>query len=447
MKSLFKKLFTKRENDYKGILGAIIGDMVGVPYEFIPWKSLDFDLFSHNSVFSDDTIMTVAVAEWLATGEDLADVMRKWGKAYPYAGYGGMFRCWLFPMNEKEKAPYNSFGNGSGMRVSPCGFFAKSLEEALSLAKASAEVSHNHPEGIKGAAAIAAAIFMAKQGDSKEAIKKYIEQTFEYDLSRTCNDIRPTYKFNEICQTSCPEAIIAFLDSHDYESAIRLAVSLGGDSDTLACMAGGIAAAFYGVPEWIVEEGRKRLSPDLLQMVNKFDDLCEKRATATIEESISAEVESVVATNSVVEPIALESKPICDMSNAVYDREFTPSFITTLKDNEIFVFGSNLSGFHYGGAAHTAHKCFGAVWGEGVGLFGFSYAIPTMLGSAQAIKPYVDDFIRFAAAHPEYRFLVTRIGCGIAGAKVNEIAPMFTKAIGVKNIILPRDFVAIIEQQ
>ena len=274
MRTIFQKLIKKQDVRYKGILGAIIGDMVGVPYEFIPWKSLKFDLFTENSIFSDDTIMTVAVAEWLATGEDLAELMRKWAKVYPYAGSGGMFRFWLFPMNEKEKAPYNSFGNGSGMRVSPCGFFAKSLEEALSLAKASAEVSHNHPEGIKGAQAIAAATFMAKQGESKQAIKEYIEQTFEYDLSRTCNDIRPTYKFNEICQTSCPEAIIAFLDSSDYESAIRLAVSLGGDSDTLACMAGGIAAAYYGVPKRIVEEGRKRLAPDLLQMVDKFDNLC-----------------------------------------------------------------------------------------------------------------------------------------------------------------------------
>lgn len=269
MKNLFSRFFQRKP--YKGIMGAIIGDIVGVPFEFYVHKSTEFELFSKPSELSDDTVMTIAVAEWLLTKGDLPEIMRKWGHAYPRAGYGGMFYHWLFPQREEEKKPYNSYGNGSGMRVSPCGFIAKTLEEALDLAKQSAEVSHNHPEGIKGAQSIAAAIFLARAGKSKEEIKSYIEQTFEYDLSRTCDDIRPEYSFNELCQTSCPEAIIAFLDSHDYESAIRLAVSLGGDADTLACMAGGIAAAYYGVPSWILEEGRKRLPKDLLDIVDKFD--------------------------------------------------------------------------------------------------------------------------------------------------------------------------------
>ena len=272
MNNIFSKLF-QRKPPYKGIMGAIIGDIVGVPYEFKEHKSTEFKLFSQQSQLSDDTVMTVAVAEWLLTSGNLAETMRKWGKSDPYAGYGGMFYRWLFPQNESEKQPYNSYGNGSGMRVSPCGYFAKTLDEALDLAKQSAEVSHNHPEGIKGAQAIASAIFLARSGRHKKEIKRYIENNFNYDLSRTCDDIRPKYSFNECCQTSCPEAIIAFLDSHDYESAIRLAVSLGGDADTLACMAGGIAAAYYGVPQWILKEGRKRLTKEMLEVVDKFDEL------------------------------------------------------------------------------------------------------------------------------------------------------------------------------
>ena len=275
MNNIFSKLFQRKP--YKGIMGAIIGDIGGAPHEFIECKTTLFELFKHSSRYTDDSVMTVAVAEWLLTGENLPDVMRKWGEREPCAGYGGMFYRWLFPMDEEDKQPYNSYGNGSGMRVSPCGYIAKSLYEALDLAKQSAEVSHNHPEGIKGAQAIAAAIYLARTGKSKEEIKEYIEQTFEYDLSRSCDDIRPTYCFNECCQTSCPEAIIAFLDSHDYESAIRLAVSLGGDADTLACMAGGIAAAYYGVPQWILKEGRKRLTKEMLEVVDRFDKLVDKR--------------------------------------------------------------------------------------------------------------------------------------------------------------------------
>ena len=271
MKNIFSKLF--QHKPYKGIMGAIIGDIVGVPYEFNACKTTEFKLFQSSSRYSDDSVMTIAVAEWLLTGENLPDVMRKWGEREPWVGYGTRFIKWLILGTEEDKRPYNSYGNGSGMRVSPCGFIAESLDEALGLAKQSAEVSHNHPEGIKGAQAIASAIFLARSGRHKKEIKRYIENTFDYDLSRTCDDIRPTYCFNECCQTSCPEAIIAFLDSHDYESAVRLAVSLGGDADTLACMAGAIAAAYYGVPQCILKEGRKRLTKEMLEVVDKFDEL------------------------------------------------------------------------------------------------------------------------------------------------------------------------------
>lgn len=254
-----------------GILGAIIGDIAGSRFEFRNEKSTDIKLFTEADYFTDDTVMTIAVADWLLTGASLPNIMRDWGDGYPDRGYGGMFYEWLFPLDESEMGPYNSFGNGAGMRVSPCGYIARTLDEALDLAKQSAEVTHNHPEGIKGAQAIAAAIYLARQHTPKEEIRRYIEKVFGYNLQRTCDDIRPTYEFDVTCQGSCPEAIIAFLDSTDYESAIRLAISLGGDSDTIACMTGGIAAAYYGIPDWMIEKAVKYLSADMIEIINRFD--------------------------------------------------------------------------------------------------------------------------------------------------------------------------------
>ena len=254
-----------------GILGAILGDIAGASFEFRNEKSTDIDLFAASDYFTDDTVMTIAVADWLLTGASLPNIMRDWATEYPNRGYGGMFYEWLFPLDESEMGPYNSFGNGAGMRVSPCGYIARTLNEALNLAKQSAEVTHNHSEGIKGAQAIASAIFLARQHTPKKDIRRYIEHTFGYNLQRTCDDIRPTYEFDETCQGSCPEAIIAFLDSTDYESAIRLAISLGGDSDTIACMTGGIAAAYYGIPDWMVEKAVKYLPADMIDIINRFD--------------------------------------------------------------------------------------------------------------------------------------------------------------------------------
>ena len=260
-----------------GVLGAIVGDIVGSVHEFKRTKTTEFELFQSNSMYTDDTIMTIAVVEWLnsaqqpITNSTLPAIMRKWGRDYRFAGWGGMFRVWLFSPFEADHKPYNSFGNGSGMRVSPCGFYAQSLDEAMELAKLSAEVSHNHPEGIKGAQAIAAAVFLARQHASKEEIREYIESTFGYDLHRTCDQIRPDYEFDETCQRSCPEAIIAFLDSHDFESAIRLAVSLGGDADTIAAMTGGIAAAYYGIPDDMALKAIDYLHADMVEVVAKFE--------------------------------------------------------------------------------------------------------------------------------------------------------------------------------
>ena len=252
----------------KGIIGAVIGDVVGSRFEWSNIKKTDFDLFAPWSKFTDDTVMTVAVAEWLTVGGDLVSIMQKWGRRYPGAGYGGMFSKWL---ETEVPKPYNSYGNGSAMRVSPVGFYAKSLGEALQLAKATAEISHSHPQGIKGAQAIASSIYLALNGKSKEEIKEYVETEFGYNLRRSCDDIRPMYRFDVTCQGSCPQAIIAFLESSDYESAIRLAVSLGGDSDTIACMAGGIAAAFYGVPDDIVVKASEYLSEDIIQTIESFE--------------------------------------------------------------------------------------------------------------------------------------------------------------------------------
>ena len=254
--------------DVKFLCGAMAGDIIGSMYEWHSTKNIDFHLFTPFSKFTDDTVMTVANADWLLTNDCLWVIMQDYGNRFPHAGYGGMFRNWL---REEEPKPYNSFGNGSAMRVSPVGWAFNTLEETLEVAQKSAEVTHNHPEGIKGAQATAACIFLASTGNSKQEIKEYIEKTFGYNLSRTCDEIRPDYHFDVTCQGSVPESIIAFLDSTDYESAIRLAVSLGGDADTMGSITGGIAEAFYGgVPEHIKKEVLKRLPNEFIDVMSRF---------------------------------------------------------------------------------------------------------------------------------------------------------------------------------
>lgn len=254
--------------DVKFLCGAMAGDMIGSFYEFNATKKTDFYLFTPFSSFTDDTVMTVANADWLVTGDSLMGIMQDYGNRYPNAGYGGMFRNWL---REEEPKPYNSFGNGSAMRVSPVGWAFDTLEETLEAAKQSAEVTHNHPEGIKGAQATAACIYLARTGKTKQEIKEYIEQTFGYNLNRTCDEIRPEYHFDVTCQGSVPESIIAFLESTDFEDAVRLAVSLGGDADTMGAITGGIAEAFYGgVPKHIRKEVLKRLPNDFIGVMSGF---------------------------------------------------------------------------------------------------------------------------------------------------------------------------------
>ncbi len=260
--------------------GAILGDMIGSPYEFDRGdKTKDFDLFSDDATFTDDTVMTVAVGEALMdVGADAADeeieaavrsAMLSWGEKYPDAGYGGHFAVWL---KEDDPQPYNSFGNGSAMRVSAAGWLYDSLTHTQEVARATAEVTHNHPEGVKGAEAVASAIYMARTGSSKADIKAYLTETYGYDLSRTCDEIRPTYHHVESCQETVPEAVTAFLEGTDFEDVIRTAVSLGGDCDTLAAISGSIAEAFYGVPELFIWECNARLTPDLKKVVDRFEE-------------------------------------------------------------------------------------------------------------------------------------------------------------------------------
>ena len=256
--------------------GAILGDIIGSPYEFDQGnKSKEFPLFTDESIFTDDTVMTIAVAEAFmdAPNDDeiirrrLVESMRKYGLAYPDAGYGGRFGMWLFLEGDQ---PYNSYGNGSAMRVSSVAWLYNDMDTVRHMARLSAEVTHNHPEGIKGAEATAAAIFLARTGHSKTEKKAYIEQEFHYDLSRTCDEIRPGYHHVESCQKTVPEAITAFLEGDSFEDVIRTAVSLGGDCDTLTCIAGSIAEGFYGVPDELVQECERRLSPDLKDVLDRF---------------------------------------------------------------------------------------------------------------------------------------------------------------------------------
>jgi len=250
------------------MIGAIAGDIIGSIYEFRPIKNKDFPLFDQGCRFTDDTVLTVAIADAILKDRPYDESLRDFGRRYPEAGYGRSFFSWLIA---EDSRPYNSWGNGSAMRVSPVGFAFSSEEDVLLQAKMTAEVTHNHPEGIKGAQATALTIFRARMGSGKEQIRSHISERFNYDLNRTVDEIRPTYSFDISCQGTVPEAIIAFLDSISYEDAIRNAVSLGGDSDTLACITGGIAEAFYGgVPDDIRNQALERLPTDLFEIVNRF---------------------------------------------------------------------------------------------------------------------------------------------------------------------------------
>ncbi|MCR5735822.1 MAG: ADP-ribosylglycohydrolase family protein [Lachnospiraceae bacterium] len=259
--------------------GAILGDIIGSRFEFDRGdKTKDFELFGIGCEFTDDTVMTAAVAEALMSVDFDADVseieeavracMQDWGHRYPNAGYGGRFRGWL---NDGENArPYGSYGNGSAMRVSAAGWLYDSIERTREVARATANVSHNHPEGIKGAESTAAVIYLARNGSSKKEIKEYVIKEFGYDLSRSCDEIRPGYHHVEDCQRTVPEAITAFLEGKDFEDVIRNAISLGGDTDTLGAIAGSMAEAFFGIPKKLKKKADSYLTEDILEVLDDF---------------------------------------------------------------------------------------------------------------------------------------------------------------------------------
>ncbi len=256
------------------MLGGMIGDIVGSVYEWHNIKTKDFILFENRNFFTDDTVLTAATAKALITGGDYTHTYQDFARRYPRRGYGGNFQHWIYTDNPE---PYNSWGNGSAMRVSPVGFAFDTVEEVLAQAQHSASVTHNHPEGVKGAQSTALAILMARQGASQKDIRSEISQRFDYDLDRTLAEIRPHYSFDVSCQGSVPEAIIAFLESNSFEDAIRNAISIGGDSDTIACITGGIAEAFFGIPKPLTLQGRAYLPDEFLQIIDDFHTWCQEK--------------------------------------------------------------------------------------------------------------------------------------------------------------------------
>ena len=391
------------------MLGAIIGDTVGSIYEFNNIHTREFPLFSKSSTFTDDSIMTMAVAKWLLTDKyhthsSLIEIMEEFYSKFPYpmGGYGSRFSEWLAAPVSKKK-PYNSFGNGSAMRASACGWVAKSKDEALRLAKISAEITHNHPEGIKGAQAVAGGIYMMRHGalkcDVAEFLTDELEYSFEYDLK----GLQSYYSFDETCQGTVPAAFTAFAKSGNFEDAIRNAISIGGDSDTVACITGAFAEAFYKViPADMIYEMRKRLPSDWW--------------------------------------------PVIWRVKAYENHRVASDDIDFLKSEQIFVFGSNKEGNHYGGAAAYAHKYFHAKWGIGEGLTGMCYALPTMDG-LEELEKAVGRFTEQALADPEHNYLVTAVGCGIAGYTPKEVAPMFLEAASLPNVYLPQCFWDVLDEE
>lgn len=249
------------------MLGAIIGDIAGSIYEFNNHRSKEFEFFGRGADFTDDTVCTIAVADALLNDLDPAQALAAWCRRYPGRGYGGMFARWI---ESSDRRSYGSFGNGAAMRVSPAGLLARSLDDALDMARRVTEVTHDHPEGLKGAAATVHAIFMAREGAAPADIRQTIATTYAYDLDRSVDTIRPHYRFNETCQETVPEALICALEARDFEDAIRNAISIGGDSDTVAAIAGGLAEAMFGIPQTLEAVGLAKLPQEMRAIVEKL---------------------------------------------------------------------------------------------------------------------------------------------------------------------------------
>ncbi len=394
------------------LLSAAIGDISGMPYEF-QGRTKNYDsinMLLPQNTYTDDTVCTFACAESLLLHKDMAQTLRKRGREDFHRGFGERFAQWLCASTLQPS--YHSFGNGSAMRCSAAGFMATSETECIELATQTALPTHDHPEGIKGAVATALTIFYAKQSKPKSFIRQHVLQKYYPSWTFLAySDIKTTYQFNETCQETVPAAIICFLESRSYVDCLKLAISLGGDADTLAAIAGPMAYAhFKYMPQVLIDNAKKKLPEWMLKINDEFDKAVSCRRVYNQKEYL----------------------------------KFTPEHITSLQPNEVFVFGSNLEGMHGGGAARVARNRFGAIMGQGVGLQGQSYAIPTMQGGVETIKPYVDEFIEFAREHQNMFFYVTRIGCGIAGFRDEQIAPLFARALALDNVCLPRSFVNIL---
>lgn len=570
------------------MLGAIIGDIVGSAYEFNPTNDYNFKLFPTGCGFTDDTVCTVAVADALMHSQyTFGESIHYWCRKYshPKGGYGGRFNRWVASDNPQ---PYDSFGNGSAMRVSPIGWWYHTKEDVLEAAKATADCTHNHPEGVKGAQAVALAVFLAnnarlegKTPDASEIVKECVEFS-SYDIDIDWSRVRN--KFDETCQGTVPVALAIIRDSKDFEDALRRAVSLGADADTLGAIVGSIAEPIWGIPDWMKAKALDLLPSEMKKVLSDFrQDVGSRRLEAKMEAD-KADREGMEAMmlwklglgnmgrffngenplpeknkiadakswniepmpegeDSVTIPFIMHlsssqmdvlrrghipdaqedhwfmytdwhhiryyrswtgmaafeahymntqagyaidrltiNKNLCQwgvngneagaalfryliaaetnqgahdawrdfintcrrLAKKYSEMKYTPENITELKEDEIFVFGSNLAGHHGGGAARIAHRKFGAEWGVGVGITGQCYAIPTMQGGVETIKPYVDKFIELAREWDQTTFLVTRIGCGIAGFTDEQIAPLFAEAIELYNVRLPESFVKII---
>lgn len=554
------------------MLGAIIGDIVGSVYEFNPTDDYNFEMFKKGSSFTDDTICTIAVADALLKGRDYGESIHEWCRKYPNpsGGYGGSFNLWV--LSDKPK-PYGSFGNGSAMRVSPIGmWYTNDLERLLEEAKKSAECTHNHPEGIKGAQCIAEAIRMAQSddfgvfeycGDKEEFakdIRDYVLSAYDYDIEIDYENYRGI--FNETCQGTVPQALDIIGRSTGFEDAIRRAVSLGADADTLGAIVGSIAERIWGIPDDIRKKALSYLTDEMRSVVEEFYHTLEVREGVTAdgiapknfeyfmscdiagtshihsqfifkeikqldilelrhennpydhlavaiyfrntkigyvprkqnealgrllmagwENRIIAHVVDILNENnyyrvhiridiqrcgviSTEKPTRFRNETFVQEDPFMFDKEAfntynksekaqlyystggrtgtlpgrtTPDKIDKLEENEIFVFGSNEEGHHNGGAALLALNRFGAVYGNGHGLQGKSYAISTMEGLISTARN-INTFIDFASEHQELRFFVTAIGCGIAGYNPLQIAPLFSRAIILPNVFLPLIF-------
>ena len=406
------------------IIGAIIGDVVGSTFEFVNKIPAKFKLFRNACSFTDDTVLTVAIADALLHNRTFADAICDWGERYTYAGFGGSFREWKKRRRKDPSATNNSKGNGCGMRVCPVGFFANSIEEALELAKESALLTHNSPEGIAGAQAIAVAVFMAKEKRRKEEIKAFIENTFGYNLGMSNDGVRKfigtldsagnTHREREWAENTCPVAIIAFLNSNSYEECIRTAISYGGDVDTIACMAGGIAAAYYGVPDEIIKEVAAYLPKDIIEIVNEFDGL------TLVNRNTPSQIDRWAKSGHIL--VYGSGKDFAGETKSG----------SLLRDNEPM--------------GYIANRRFGSKH-QLEGLVGNSYAIPTVGVTLEEVCEGIGRFVAFVNEHPELTFLITNIGCSKkAGFTPDEIAPMFKAVADSPNVCLPKEFREVIEK-